>query len=46
VKIKKKEAEPVQMVNPIPVGPDGKPNLGTFGELLDGENKQVTGETL
>lgn len=38
-----KEAEPVQMVNPIPVGPDGKPNLGTFGELLDGENKQVTG---
>lgn len=32
------------MIDPIPVGPDGKPRLGRFGELLDENGIQILGE--
>ena len=32
------------MIDPIPVGPDGKPRLGRFGELLDENGVQILGE--
>jgi len=31
------------MIDPIPVGPDGKPRLGRFGELLDENGIQILG---
>ena len=32
------------MIDPIPTGPDGKPRLGRFGELLDEDGVQILGE--
>ena len=32
------------MIDPIPTGPDGKPRLGRFGELLDENGIQILGE--
>ena len=34
------------MIDPIPTGPDGKPRLGRFGELLDENGIQILGEIL
>jgi len=36
-----KPPEPKVMIDPIPVGPDGKPRLGRFGELLDEDGTQI-----
>ena len=32
------------MIDPITTGPDGKPRLGRFGELLDENGIQILGE--